>query len=140
MSGPRLLYPGLSDHSQAQSTSKSDSHGLGLRHILVQELLYARTAEQRQGREAVYDLQSGDGFRLTDAAQVDRPVPGQEQADVVGNALELRLRDPWIVARASRAIGPAGDRREAGADVFPVGLRQRIQVVNERRERFAILR
>ena len=123
---PRLL--GDRFHEQCPPRRQSDRQrdpGVPAAAADVDEIVDPRPAQEWDRRQAVQDVLAGDPCHIADAAQVDRRVPGQEQADVVADCVELGI----------------GERnREAGPDRRGVFRRKSVQVVNARRERIAIRR
>ena len=69
---------------------------------------------------------AGDLFRRADATQVDGGVPRHQEPDMVADRLELGRGDVEL-----------GNRPEVRPDDRLVLVRQRRQVINERRERLA---
>ena len=89
----------------------------------VEEPLGPLRPEQRDGGEAVEDVEGGGRDRVADGRQIDRLVPGQQQPDVAVDD----------IACARRKVDP--ERRQARSQGGGVWRGQGIGVLDARRER-----
>ena len=92
----------------------------------VQEGGVPSAAQQVDGREAVGDVESRDCVRLRDRGEVDRRVPGEEEADVA------------VDRRARRGVQVHAQRREGTVQRARVRRGQGGEGGDARRERFSL--
>ena len=78
------------------------------------EPLDAALAQQRDRRQAVEDVGTGDLGRVADAGQVDRPGPGEQQPDVTVDGRARRRRQVEAELREARIEGEAVLGRKLG--------------------------
>ena len=105
----------------------------------VDELVDAGPPQKGDRGQTVEHVLPRDHLRHPDPAQVDRLVPGEEQPDMVADRLELRLRQLDRQPRGPPFRPPCRrPDRQPGADRGQVGVGQRIQVPDARRERIAV--